>query len=60
MRLATAFDEIEPLKDPRVRVNPGYAKHDLLRTRRNVTCRPVIGETSARPGAGEPVPGDRL
>jgi hypothetical protein len=24
MRLATAFDEIEPIKDPRVRVNPGY------------------------------------
>ena len=24
MRLATAFDEIEPLKDPRVRANPGY------------------------------------
>jgi hypothetical protein len=24
MRLATAFDEVEPLKDPRVRANPGY------------------------------------
>lgn len=24
MRLATAFDEIAPLKDPRVRANPGY------------------------------------
>ena len=24
MRLATAFDEIEPLKDARVRANPGY------------------------------------
>jgi hypothetical protein len=24
MRLATAFDEIEPLKDPRVKSNPGY------------------------------------
>ncbi len=24
MRLATAFDEIAPLKDPRVQANPGY------------------------------------
>jgi len=30
MRLATAFDEIEPLKDPRVRVNPGYLVVVLL------------------------------
>jgi hypothetical protein len=30
MRLATAFDEIEPLKDPRVRVNPGYLVIILL------------------------------
>jgi hypothetical protein len=30
MRLATAFDEIEPLKDPRVRVNPGYLLIILL------------------------------
>ena len=29
MRLATAFDEIEPLKDPR-RVNPGYLVIILL------------------------------
>lgn len=30
MRLATAFDEIEPLKDPRVRANPGYLVVILL------------------------------
>jgi len=30
MRLATAFDEIEPLKDPRVRANPGYVVVILL------------------------------
>lgn len=30
MRLATAYDEIEPLKDPRVRANPGYLVIILL------------------------------
>lgn len=30
MRLATALDEIEPLKDPRVRANPGYVVIILL------------------------------
>jgi hypothetical protein len=30
MRLATAVDEIEPLKDPRVRANPGYLVVILL------------------------------
>ncbi|MGH9892022.1 MAG: phage tail assembly protein [bacterium] len=30
MRLATAMDEIEPLKDPRVRTNPGYLVVILL------------------------------
>lgn len=30
MRLATAYDEIEPLKDPRVRANPGYLVVILL------------------------------
>jgi hypothetical protein len=30
MRLATAVDEIEPLKDPRVRANPGYLLVILL------------------------------
>jgi hypothetical protein len=30
MRLATAFDEIEPLKDIRVRANPGYLVIILL------------------------------
>jgi hypothetical protein len=30
MRLATAFDEIEPIKDPRVRTNPGYLVIILL------------------------------
>ena len=30
MRLATAFDEIEPIKDPRVRSNPGYLVIILL------------------------------
>lgn len=30
MRLATAFDEIEPIKDPRVRANPAYLVIILL------------------------------
>jgi hypothetical protein len=30
MRLASAFDEIEPIKDPRVRANPGYLVIILL------------------------------
>jgi hypothetical protein len=30
MRLATAFDEIAPLKDPRVQANPGYLVVILL------------------------------
>jgi hypothetical protein len=30
MRLATAYDEIAPLKDPRVQVNPGYLVIILL------------------------------
>ena len=30
MRLATAFNEVEPLKDPRVRANPGYLVIILL------------------------------
>jgi hypothetical protein len=30
MRLATAFDEIAPLKDPRVQANPGYLVIILL------------------------------
>lgn len=30
MRLATGLDEIEPLKDPRVRANPGYLVIILL------------------------------
>jgi phage FluMu protein gp41 len=30
MRLATAFDEIAPLKDPRVQANPGYLLVVLL------------------------------
>lgn len=30
MRLATAFDEIEPIRDPRVRSNPGYLVIILL------------------------------
>lgn len=30
MRLATALDEIEPIKDPRVRTNPGYLVIILL------------------------------
>ena len=32
MRLATAFDEIAPLSDPRVRNNPGYLVIILLIT----------------------------
>jgi len=30
MRLATAFDEIAPMKDPRVKANPGYLVIILL------------------------------
>lgn len=30
MRMSTAFDEIEPIKDPRVRSNPGYLVIILL------------------------------
>lgn len=30
MRLATAFDEIAPMKDPRVQANPGYLVVILL------------------------------
>jgi hypothetical protein len=30
MRLSTAFDEIAPLKDPRVQANPGYLVIILL------------------------------
>jgi hypothetical protein len=30
MRLATAFDEIAPMKDPRVQTNPGYLVVILL------------------------------
>ncbi len=30
MRMATAFDEIAPLKDPRVQANPGYLVIILL------------------------------
>ncbi len=30
MRLATAYDEIAPLKDPRVQANPGYLVVILL------------------------------
>ena len=30
MRMATAFDEIEPIRDPRVRSNPGYLVIILL------------------------------
>ena len=30
MRLATAFDKIEPIRDPRVRANPGYLVIILL------------------------------
>jgi hypothetical protein len=30
MRLATAFDEIAPMKDPRVQSNPGYLSIILL------------------------------
>ena len=30
MRLATAFDEVAPMKDPRVQANPGYLVVILL------------------------------
>jgi hypothetical protein len=36
MRLATAYDEIAPLKDPRVQANPGYLVIILLS---RVICR---------------------
>ena len=46
MRLATALDEIEPLKDPRVRANPGYLVIILLA--RVITRLGVIDHINTR------------
>lgn len=42
MRLSTAIDEISPLRDPRVKSNPGYATIIILS--RVITCLGAISE----------------
>lgn len=42
MRLSTAIDEISPLRDPRVKSNPGYATIIILS--RVITCLGAIPE----------------
>jgi hypothetical protein len=44
MRLSTAIDEIAPLRDPRVKSNPGYATIIILA--RVITCLGAISEIS--------------
>lgn len=44
MRLSTAIDEISPLRDPRVKANPGYATIIILS--RVITCLGAIAELS--------------
>ena len=46
MRAATAFDEIAPLKDPRVQANPGYLVIILLA--RVITRLGTLGDLSPR------------
>jgi hypothetical protein len=46
MRLATAFDEIAPLKDPRVQANPGYLVISLLA--RVITRLGTLGDLTPR------------
>ncbi len=44
MRLATAMDEIAPLRDPRVKANPAYATVIILA--RVITCLGAVDEVS--------------
>ncbi|GAA6622564.1 hypothetical protein [Scytonema sp. NUACC26] len=44
MRLATAIDEIAPLRDPRVKSNPAYATIIILS--RVITCLGALSELS--------------
>lgn len=44
MRLATAIDEIAPLRDPRVKSNPAYATIIILS--RVITCLGALSEVS--------------
>lgn len=44
MRLATAIDEIAPMRDPRVKVNPAYATVIILA--RVITCLGALTEVS--------------
>jgi hypothetical protein len=46
MRAATAFDEIAPLKDPRVQANPGYLVIILLA--RVITRLGTLGDLTPR------------
>ncbi|MEB3292713.1 MAG: hypothetical protein VKJ24_06105 [Synechococcales bacterium] len=46
MRLATAMDEIVPLRDPRVRSNPAYATVIILS--RVITCLGAVEEMTPR------------
>jgi hypothetical protein len=46
MRLATAMDEIVPLRDPRVRSNPAYATVIILS--RVITCLGALEEVTPR------------
>ncbi|GAA6616007.1 hypothetical protein [Scytonema sp. NUACC26] len=44
MRLATAIDEISPLRDPRVKSNPAYATIIILS--RVITCLGALSEVT--------------
>lgn len=44
MRLATAIDEIAPMRDPRVKTNPAYATVIILA--RVITCLGALTEVS--------------
>lgn len=44
MRLATAMDEIAPMRDPRVKTNPAYATVIILA--RVITCLGALTEVS--------------
>ena len=57
MRLATAFDEIAPLKDPRVQSNPGYLLVILLArvvttlgSLEHINPKTIEGSVRGRPG----------
>lgn len=46
MRLSTAYDEIAPMKDPRVQSNPGYLVIILLS--RVITCLGDLGQINPK------------